>query len=157
MKLRLVLSGLAYVAVLFVAALVVTGHFSLTPFSGDSQQVQALESEEGGSALLLCGGCYNTHTSQALVVTVTVTFNSGYNHACCAAVPVYNYNQCDWGCYQQPVYNHWNNGCSWNCYQQPVYYNYNNNWNTGCNWGCGNNYVNNNAYWNTGCGCQRYW
>src|SRR3989337_1838603 len=110
MKLRLVLSGFVYAAALVVAALVVTGHLSLTPFTGNSQQVMALENDEGGSALLLCGRCYKTR--RGLVVTVPVPFhNNGYNHCSWNCYqPVQHYNTCDWGCYQPYTYNnYWNN------------------------------------------------
>src|SRR5687767_12752185 len=112
MKLRLALSAFVYAATMAVAVLVVTGHLSLTPFTNDTQQVMALENEEGGSSLLLCYGC----NQQTIHVTVTVTVRQQQ---------VYH-NPCQWGCYQQ-VYH---NPCQWGCYQQ-VYHD-------PCQWGCYN-------------------
>jgi hypothetical protein len=122
MKLRLALSALVYAAALSIAALVVTGHLSLTPFSGNTQQVMALENEDSGSSILLCYGCYQQTTASTYRVTVTVTFQPSYN-------------TCQWGCnqyqtYQQPVYQQYNT-CQWGC---GGYTNSYTNWNTGC--GC---------------------
>jgi hypothetical protein len=150
MKLRLAVTALVYAAALSIGALIVTGHLSLTPFSGGNAEALALESETGGQSLLLCGGCYNTAGTYR--VTVTVTVRPNYVNTCnwgCG-----NYNPCNWGCYQQPVYHY--NPCSWGCHQQPVY-NYNN-WNSGCNWGCGNHW-NNQYYLHGAChfNCNGRW
>ena len=118
MKLRLALTAFVYAVALSVGALVITGHLNLGSFTGGSEQVAALDSQDTGSAFLLCGGCYNTgynyNTTYRVTVTVTVTFQPNY----CCQYQTYNYNPCAYGCYNNYNYN----ACSWGCYQQPVYY-----------------------------------
>ncbi len=140
MKLRIAAMALVYAVALSVGALVVTGHFMGSTFGTNTAEAAALESNGSSSGLLLCGGCYNTYSSNAYTVTVTVTVQPSQ--------PVY---------YQQPVYVAprpvyyvapapvtYVNPCSWGCYNNnywQVPYNYNNNYGCGCNY-------NNNWNWN---------
>lgn len=165
MKLRLALSALVYAVALSVALLVVTGHLSLTPFAGETQQVMALDNGDSGSSTLLCYGCYGQNQYQAVLVTVTFqpnycswgcnnnqwnNWNSCYSG--CGTAYWNNWNNCYSGC-GTTYWNDWNSGCSWGCgntWQNyyPLY--------GACNWGC-NSYNYTNTNWNTGCGCSRYW